>query len=98
MCPCQVAKRAEYDKTRGSAADRGYDSKWRALRLKFIQMNQLCSEPGCTKATEEVDHIISVRERPDLRLAWKNLRPFCKPHHSARTAREQSFGRGKKEF
>ncbi|MCO5078975.1 MULTISPECIES: HNH endonuclease signature motif containing protein [Hyphomicrobiales] len=54
----------------------------------------MCCQPGCTARATEVDHVISVRQRPDLRLSWSNLRPFCKPHHSARTAREQAFGRG----
>lgn len=95
ICVCQRARQAEYDKGRGTAAERGYDSKWRALRLKFIKVNPICCEHGCGRPTEEVDHIISVRERPDLRLAWKNLRPYCKSHHSARTARDQSFGRAR---
>lgn len=92
-CSCQKARQVAFDKERGSAAERGYDSAWRALRLKFLKMHPDCSEPGCCRPANEVDHIISVRDRPDLRLAWKNLRPFCKPHHSARTARDQSFGR-----
>jgi 5-methylcytosine-specific restriction enzyme A len=40
-----------------------------------------------------VDHIYSIRERPELRLAEFNLRPYCKRHHSERTAREQGFAR-----
>jgi 5-methylcytosine-specific restriction protein A len=51
----------------------------------------VCSHPGCTAAATEADHIVAVALRPDLRLRWSNLRPFCKPHHSARTARDQSF-------
>lgn len=95
-CACQKARAAEFDKQRGTSTERGYDSAWRGLRLKFLQMNPHCAEPGCIRPATEVDHIISVRDRPDLRLVWKNLRPFCKSHHSARTARDQSFGRGKK--
>lgn len=94
-CPCKVAREKEYDQDRGSAHERGYDDRWRALRLKFLKVNPMCCEPGCNRPATEVDHILSVRDRPDLRLAWKNLRPFCKPHHSARTARDQSFGRAR---
>lgn len=94
-CPCREVARAEYDRQRGTPAERGYDDRWRALRLKFLQVHPVCCEPGCGREATEVDHIISVRENPALRLVWKNLRPFCKPHHSARTARDQSFGRAK---
>jgi 5-methylcytosine-specific restriction endonuclease McrA len=83
------------DATRESSTKRGYDWKWRKLRAKFIAAYPLCCVPGCGKPTTDVDHQVSIAERPDLRLEWCNLRPFCHPHHSQRTAREQGFSNGR---
>jgi len=68
-----------------------YDGTWRKLRAQFIAHNPGCCQPGCDKPATDVEHKISVRERPDLRLEWSNLRAFCHSHHSARTARDQGF-------
>ncbi len=81
------------DLKRGSPAERGYDAAWRRVRSAFLTKFRICCSPGCGRDAVEVDHIKSVRERPDLRLSWSNLRPFCKFHHSQRTARDQGFGR-----
>jgi hypothetical protein len=70
-----------------------YDAAWRKLRRRFLDRNPVCCEPGCMQPATEVDHRDSIRERPDLRLAELNLCPYCKRHHSARTAREQGFAR-----
>lgn len=83
------------DLKRPSSSERGYDSKWRSTRNEFLRFNRVCCHPECTATATEADHIISVRERPDLRLVWANLRPYCKAHHSARTARDQGFGKRK---
>lgn len=84
-------RRWAYDRQRGSGPSRGYDAAWRKLRAQFIRANPWCSELGCGMPTTDVDHVLSVRERPDLRLEWFNLKPYCHPHHSARTSREQSW-------
>ena len=81
------------DLKRPSSEARGYDGDWRRTRGEFLQFNRVCCHPDCRAMATEVDHIQSVKARPDLRLVWSNLRPYCKPHHSARTAREQGFGK-----
>ncbi|WP_390905463.1 HNH endonuclease [Occallatibacter riparius] len=84
--------RKQYDKARGSAASRGYDRDWQAVREEFIKENPLCQDclelnpPRPTPATE-AHHVLKVVERPDLRLRKDNLRALCKECHSARTAR-----------
>src|SRR5262245_4893953 len=85
-------KRA-YDKTRPGGRQRGYDETWARLRNCLVEVWPVCSVPGCSAATAEIDHVVSVRERPDLRLEIRNLRPMCRHHHSQRTAREQGFAR-----
>jgi 5-methylcytosine-specific restriction enzyme A len=87
------ARKAAFNKRRGGRQAQGYDATWLRLRLKFLARNPFCCEPGCMRPATEVDHICSVRERPDLRLAEFNLRPFCKSHHSRRTAIEEGFAR-----
>jgi 5-methylcytosine-specific restriction endonuclease McrA len=86
-------RKAIIDKQRPSSAERGYDAAWRAVRKQFIAAHPHCCVQGCGLPTVDVDHVLSIEARPDLRLVWSNLRPFCKPHHSARTARDQGFGR-----
>ena len=54
----------------------------------------MCMERGIVTPAREVDHIIPIVERPDLRLDPSNLRPLCTSCHSARTATEQGFAKG----
>ncbi len=93
VCPCRTKRKAEADAARPSAAARGYDPAWKRVRADFLKAHPFCCSPGCNKPSTEADHVLSVAERPDLRLSWSNLRPFCKPHHSQRTARDQGFAR-----
>lgn len=93
-CACVKARKTEHDRNRPNSADRGYDAEWRAFRAAYLRDHPQCTEPGCTEPATEVDHILSVKQRPDLRLKRFNCRSFCKPHHSRRTARDQAFGRG----
>ena len=82
-----------YDRQRPSPTERGYDKHWWPLRAAFLQAHPICSVVGCGRLAQEVDHIMSIRERPALRLAWSNLRAMCKSCHSRRTARDQGFAR-----
>lgn len=82
--------RRSYDKAlderRGSARQRGYDSRWEHFRRWFLQQpgNQLCArctEHGRTTWADLVHHIKPVRERPDLRLHPDNCMPVCNRCH-----------------
>lgn len=84
---------------RESSYKRGYDSDWYKIRNEYARAYPTCCVPGCGQPTEEVDHIIPVRQRPDLRLTWSNLQALCKSHHSKKTASENKdslFGRDKR--
>lgn len=87
----EARRKALIDQRRPSSASRGYDAAWRKVRRLFLQHNPRCCE--CPAAATDADHVISIRERPDLRLSWSNLRPYCHAHHSRRTAIEQGFAR-----
>ena len=78
-----------------------YDRNWEKLRAAFLARNPLCLfclQAGRVTRAAEVDHIVEIAVRPDLRLEWTNLRALCKPCHSQRTARDvnvrrrQTFG------
>lgn len=81
----------ERDKKRGSAVERGYDAAWHRLRNSILRRDPLCvmcQRAGRTRAAMEVDHIIPIAERPDLRLVESNLQPLCRPCHRIKTARD----------
>jgi 5-methylcytosine-specific restriction endonuclease McrA len=86
-----------YNKARAPEQAKIYDWAWRKLRAAFLTANPVCCHPGCGAPATEADHVLSVRERPDLRLDWDNLRALCKAHHSSRTARDQGYGRAKRD-
>lgn len=91
----RVVTKKTQDARRGSAASRGYDADWRRCRAAFLLKHPLClfcETAGRVEEATVVDHIISIEDRPDLRLDWSNLRPLCKPCHDRRTARDQAFG------
>lgn len=89
----EARRKAAIDRQRPTSTERGYDSAWRAVRKQFLVKHPTCCSPGCGKPATDADHIVSIRDRPDLRLSWSNLRPYCHPHHSERTARDQGFAR-----
>lgn len=84
------------DQERGSAASRGYDSRWERARKHFLREHPLCAE--CEKedrvtAATVVDHIIP--HKGDRALFWdseNNWQALCKTHHDRKTACEGAFG------
>ena len=76
------------DRLRGSAAERGYDAKWRRARKLFLQRHPLCANclsQGVLTPATVVDHI--VPHRGDHRLFWdeQNWQPLCKSCHDRKT-------------
>lgn len=93
--PRQQAERerkAKLDQQRGTPAERGYDTDWYAFRARFLRANPVCC-CGCGGRAEVIDHIRTIRERPDLRLEPSNCRPMTKRCHDRRTARDQGFAK-----
>lgn len=81
LCACQIARKAEYDKRRPSASDRGYDSRWQKARLAYLAKHPDCVM--CGKPATVVDHI--EPHRGDQRLFWdsKNWQSLCTPDHNS---------------
>jgi len=83
----------ERQKLRPSSVERGYDADWKTARKRHLANNPWCSVAGCALPASDVDHILSVQDRPELRLEPSNFRSMCHVHHAQRTARDQGFAR-----
>ena len=83
---------------RGSATERGYDSKWQRVRPGFIRSHPLCVcclANGVISATEVVDHV--VPHRGDMQLFWdrRNWQGLCwRCHREIKSAIEAMWDRG----
>lgn len=97
---CAAHKREDRklsDRRRGSAAKRGYGSKWQKARDAFLKEHPLCARceaDGLVTAATVVDHI--TPHKGDQKLFWSrsNWQPLCKMHHDRKTAIEDGgFGR-----
>jgi|TARA_Y100000310_G_C20463516_1_gene706470 5-methylcytosine-specific restriction protein A len=93
-------RKAEFDKTRPTAHQRGYDSRWRKYRKIFLNKFPFCQyhlkNSEYVQATV-VDHIIP--HKMDKVLFWKesNHQALCKSCHDSKTAREDSRFGGRHE-
>jgi len=85
---CEKHAQNSADRMRGTAAQRGYDNKWRRSRAMFLARNPLCVKcmrEGKRVPATVVDHI--VPHRGDRRLFWdiNNWQSLCKNHHDIKT-------------
>lgn len=86
--PTQSQGERDYDRSRGSASQRGYGARWRRLRAMQLNAHPLCVV--CGRAATDVDHIISRRKGgTDVE---DNLQSMCHQHHSEKTNREDGGG------
>ena len=78
---------------RGSAATRGYDSRWARFRSMYLAEHPLCG-CGCGRAAEEIHHIVPVKG-PDDPLFYEesNLLAMSKGCHSAVTQKTTNIQR-----
>ena len=85
----------DYDRTRGTAHQRGYGVNWQRLRKMVLGAEPLCrhcKKEGVINPAQEVDHI----DGNAYNLEWSNLQPLCKSCHSKKTIKEQGAGWKKK--
>lgn len=79
---------------RAGAAGRGYDSRWRKARARYLKAHPLCvrcrQEGKYVRATV-VDHI--KPHRGDAELFWdeSNWQALCKHHHDVKTMTEDRY-------
>lgn len=90
-CTCQKVARIErnrrFERTRPSAAERGYDSAWQKATKGFVKKHPVCVL--CKGVATCTDHIIP--HRGDKRLFWdrNNWQPLCKPCHDRHKQRQE---------
>ena len=84
-----------FERERGSSTARGYDRNWQKLRKVILARDPLCvfCLPDRFTPSHQVDHIIPIAQRPDLRLDPTNLRGLCDTCHSRHTASQQGKAR-----
>lgn len=81
-----LAKRPSVADPRGTTAERGYAHGWPKVRSAKLAADPICEIRICCQGmvATEVDHIIPITKRPDLRLEWSNLQSACKPCNVAK--------------
>jgi 5-methylcytosine-specific restriction protein A len=60
-----------------------YGREWFKVRARHLRLNPRCQV--CGAKASAVDHIQTVRVRPDLKLDPSNLQSLCDHHHSMLT-------------
>lgn len=79
---------------RKSAKERGYDSKWRKARERFLKANPLCIE--CLKKDRLIEAVVVDHVAPhrgDKKLFWdeNNWQALCKNCHDTKTMTEDRY-------
>lgn len=102
FCPgCLSKRRAADDQQRGSAAERGYGTRWQKARATYLASHPLCKQcdqRGLIVRATVVDHIIPHKGDQNLFWSRDNWQSLCKPCHDKKTATEDGgFGRFQKK-
>lgn len=79
----------EAEAKRGTAAQRGYDARWRRTRAAQLRRQPICP---CGSLATDVDHIDGLGPKAPLGHTASNLRSLCHSCHSRRTGRDQPGG------
>ena len=90
-------KKRERDRTRGSAASRGYGTRHRAVRRALLAGGTMCVQCkrlGIIRGATVLDHIVPFKGDATLQWDESNRQPLCKQCHDEKTATE-SGGWGK---
>jgi len=71
-------------------------SAWKAVRARVLKRDGyrcvMCSADVRGKGLSRVDHVLSVKARPDLALSVDNCRTLCAPCDNRRHAEKGSGG------
>lgn len=92
QCECQRQRKADADKRRPTARERGYTSKWDIERRAFLGLpeNRKCNR--CANPATIVDHV--KPHRGDRKLFWdrRNWQPLCAHCHNRMKQSEEKRG------
>lgn len=99
---CKIMMNQKENYSRGTAFQRGYDSRWRKARRIYLAKNPLCvkcMETEKLTPAAVVDHIIPHKGNPELFWDTDNWQSLCTLHHNIKTVMEDGgFGRQKEEI
>ena len=103
--PCGKCHAGQTANVRGSVRksrhQRGYDSRWVAVRERVLNDDPLCVDceaVGRTTPAQDVHHVQTISGAPHRRLDRTNLVPLCQQCHDARhggqpqRSRERDYG------
>ena len=99
-CEAHASQAARQRYTHSRGVYRSDGGVWRKLQRLLLAEEPLCRECatlGFVEAARQVDHVIPISERPELRLYRPNLEALCHRHHSAKT-RDEVNGRPPSRF
>lgn len=86
----QVLAQEAYDRTRTSAAQRGYDGRWRILRDLKLRADPMCEAQGCRHQATMVHH----KDKNPHNNADDNLMSVCRTCHERIHASDRFAPRG----
>lgn len=72
----------------------GKPRRSKALSEKYLKLNPVCARCGSTDRLH-VDHIIPIRDRPDLIKDFSNFQTLCADCHADKTAIEDGIPRAR---
>ena len=96
-----------------SSSQRGYDNQWNKVaamaRDRDEQLCQDCLQIGGlpmamqslmrARRAHDVDHVIPMHARPDLKYDMSNLRTRCPTHHRKKTLEDEAlYGVARRSF
>lgn len=72
----------EYDRSRPSAAKRGYDYEWQMFEADYLDRHRVCeSIHGCTARASHAHHVQKLSEG-GAKYDEANLQALCDSHHN----------------
>ena len=94
----EVSKRFDRQRSADPVRKLYFTKRWGYIRQSVLALQPICAACG-ERPSEEVDHVVPAHEwiakhGDDLNQFFneENLSGKCKPCHSSKTARENSFG------
>ena len=82
-----------HDRTLMDAERLRHTRRWKRVRRLVLVRDPLCRDPshavsGRQAVSTQVDHILPLRERPDLAYTLENLQGLCARCHTRKTLKE----------
>jgi 5-methylcytosine-specific restriction endonuclease McrA len=82
-------RKSRFDRKRPNSSQRGYDREWEREAKAYLAQpeNRRCARCGAPSTV--VMHVISIRQRPDLRMVRSNWKPGCQRCNALDAAEER---------